>query len=264
MLRSLPLLSLLSSPKFLVSARLLGSRLLRSRLLGSRPLGSRPLGSRPLESRPLESRPLESRPLESRPLESRPLESRLLNLRLFEAKTLEARRSVPVLAAALATLTLAMATIACAAAAPPTPAPIPTSPPPAAARSNPPAGIGNSNGNGNINGGGDQEITPILATRVLDVGTQRVSFLLSGKKALIKAPEATVSATYLGNTDLGDTGLEGAAGDGEDRPGKPSEKPSGGNPAGYLSPVALRHPGSLQHRVQLRPPRPLAAGRYGG
>ena len=190
MLRSLPLLSLLSFPKFLVSARLLGSRLLGSR-----------------------------------PLESRPLESRLLNLRLFEAKTLEARRSVPVLAAALAALTLAMATIACAAAAPPTPAPIPTSLPPAAARSNPPAGIGNSNGNGNINGGGGQEITPILATRVLDVGTQRVSFLLSGKKALIKAPEATVSATYLGNTDLGDTGLEGAAGDGEDAPANPPKNP---------------------------------------
>ena len=165
MLHSLPLLSLLSSPKFLVSARLLGSR---------------------------------------------PLESRLLNLRLFEAKTLVARRPVPVLAAALAALTLAMATIACATAAPPTPAPIPTSLPPAAARFNPPAGIGNSND------GGGQEITPILATRVLDVGTQRVSFLLSGKKALIKAPEATVSATYLGNTEL-----EGAAGAGEGAPANP-------------------------------------------
>ena len=162
MLHSLPPLLLLSSPKFLVSARLLGSR--------------------------------------------------LLNLRLFEAKTLAARRPVPVLAAALAALTLAMATIACAA-APPTPAPIPTSLPPAAARSNPPAGIGNSNGNSNSNGGGGQEITPILATRVLDVGTQRVSFLLSGKKALIKAPEATVSATYLGDTEL-----EGAAGGGETTP----------------------------------------------
>lgn len=169
MLHSLPLLSLLSSPKFLVSARLLGSR---------------------------------------------PLESRLLNLRLFEAKTLVARRPVPVLAAALAALTLAMATIACAAAAPPTPAPIPTSLPPAAARFNPPAGIGNSND------GGGQEITPILATRVLDVGTQRVSFLLSGKKALIKAPEATVSATYLG-----DTGLEGAAGVGEGAPANPPTSP---------------------------------------
>ena len=189
MLHSLPLLSLLSSPKFLISARLLGSR-----------------------------------PLESRPLGSRPLGSRLLNLRLFEAKTLAARRSVPVLAAALAALTLAMATIACAAAAPPTPAPIPTSLPPAAARSNPPAGIGNSNG------GGGQEITPILATRVLDVGTQRVSFLLSGKKALIKAPEATVSATYLGNTYLGNTylgntELEGAAGAGEDAPANPPTNP---------------------------------------
>ena len=164
MLHSLPLLSLLSSPKFLISARLMGSR--------------------------------------------------LLNLGLFEAKTLVARRSVPVLAAALAALTLAMATIACAAAAPPTPAPIPTSLPPAAARSNPPAGIGNNNG------GGGQEITPILATRVLDVGTQRVSFLLSGKKALIKAPEATVSATYLG-----DTGLEGAAGAGEGASANPPTSP---------------------------------------
>ena len=174
MLHSLPLLSLLSSPKFLISARLLGSR---------------------------------------------PLGSRLLKLRLFEAKTLGARRSVPVLVAALAALTLAMATIACAAAAPPTPAPIPTSLPPAATRSDPPAGIGNSNGNGNSNGGGP-EITPILATRVLDVGTQRVSFLLSGKKALIKAPEATVSATYLG-----DTGLEGAAGVGEGAPANPPTSP---------------------------------------
>ena len=157
MLHSLPLLLLPSSPRFLISARLLGSR--------------------------------------------------LLNLRLSEAKTVGARRSVPVLAAALAALTLAIATIACAAAAPPAPAPTSTSLPPAAARSNLPAGIGDSNG------AGGQEITPILATRVLDVGTQRVSFLLSGKKALIKAPEATVSATYLGDTEL-----EGAAGGGETTP----------------------------------------------
>ena len=171
MLHSLPLLSLLSllsSPKFLVSARLLGSR---------------------------------------------PLGSMLLKLRLFEAKTLVARRSVPVLAAALAALTLAIATIACAAAAPPAPAPTSTSLPPAATRSDPPAGIGNSNGGG-------PEITPILATRVLDVGTQRVSFLLSGKKALIKAPEATVSATYLGDTEL-----EGAAGVGEGAPANPPTSP---------------------------------------
>ena len=140
-------------------------------------------------------------------ISARSLGSRLLNLRLSEAKTVGARRSVPVLAAALAALTLAIATIACAAAAPPAPAPTSTSLPPAAARSNPPAGVGNSNGDGG------QEITPILATRVLDVGTQRVSFLLSGKKALIKAPEATVSATYLGDTEL-----EGAAGGGETTP----------------------------------------------
>ena len=147
-------------------------------------------------------------------ISARSLGSRLLNLRSSEAKTVGARRSVPVLAAALATLTLAIATIACAAAAPPAPAPTSTSLPPAAARSNPPAGVGDSNGDGG------QEITPILATRVLDVGTQRVSFLLSGKKALIKAPEATVSATYLGDTEL-----EGAAGAGEGAPANPPTNP---------------------------------------
>ena len=44
-------------------------------------------------------------------------------------------------------------------------------------------------------GGG---IKPILATTVLNPGEQRVAFLLVGERAIIKAPEATVTATYLG------------------------------------------------------------------
>ena len=45
---------------------------------------------------------------------------------------------------------------------------------------------------------GGEDINPILATTILNPGEQRVSFLLVGKKAIIKAPEATVTATYLG------------------------------------------------------------------
>ena len=41
-------------------------------------------------------------------------------------------------------------------------------------------------------------IEPILATTVLNPGKQRVSFLLAGEKAIIKAPTATVTATFLG------------------------------------------------------------------
>ena len=44
----------------------------------------------------------------------------------------------------------------------------------------------------------DEAIMPILATTQLRVGTQRVSFLLATAQALIKAPEATVSSTFLG------------------------------------------------------------------
>ncbi|MFQ6028365.1 MAG: hypothetical protein ACE5Q6_12805 [Dehalococcoidia bacterium] len=47
----------------------------------------------------------------------------------------------------------------------------------------------------------EDSINPILATTVLEPGTQRVSFLLVGKKALIKAPEAQVTAIYLGEGD---------------------------------------------------------------
>ena len=39
---------------------------------------------------------------------------------------------------------------------------------------------------------------PILATTQLNVGTQRVSFLLATSQSLVKAPVATVSSTFLG------------------------------------------------------------------
>ena len=45
---------------------------------------------------------------------------------------------------------------------------------------------------------GGEDINPILATTILNPGEQRVSFLLVGKKAIIKAPEAAVTAAYLG------------------------------------------------------------------
>ena len=41
-------------------------------------------------------------------------------------------------------------------------------------------------------------VKPILATTVLRVGDQRVAFLLTTDKHLIKTPEATVSSIYLG------------------------------------------------------------------
>lgn len=47
----------------------------------------------------------------------------------------------------------------------------------------------------------EETITPILATTLLNPGEQRVSFLLAGERAIIKAPEAAVTATYLGEGD---------------------------------------------------------------
>ena len=41
-------------------------------------------------------------------------------------------------------------------------------------------------------------ISPILATTLLRTGTQRVSFLLTTPDALVKAPEVTVTTTFLG------------------------------------------------------------------
>ena len=42
------------------------------------------------------------------------------------------------------------------------------------------------------------EVMPVLATTQLQLGTQRVSFLLATTQSLVKAPEATVSSTFLG------------------------------------------------------------------
>jgi hypothetical protein len=39
------------------------------------------------------------------------------------------------------------------------------------------------------------EITPILGTTALRVGTQRVAFLLEGRTALVTMPEVEVTAT---------------------------------------------------------------------
>ncbi len=44
-------------------------------------------------------------------------------------------------------------------------------------------------------------ISPILATTLLRTGTQRVSFLLTTPDALVKAPEVTVTTTFLGQGD---------------------------------------------------------------
>ena len=44
-------------------------------------------------------------------------------------------------------------------------------------------------------------IEPILATTVLEVGEQRVAFLLTTSEGLIKEPESTVTSVYLGEGD---------------------------------------------------------------
>ena len=111
---------------------------------------------------------------------------------------------VPVFAVVLLTLVAA-----CSSAAPPEPLPtatkVPTTQPtapavptviPAATQASVPEPASNPS----IPPAYSDEIKPILATKILDVGAQRVSFLLSGKKALIKAPEATVTSTYLGDS----------------------------------------------------------------
>ena len=46
-------------------------------------------------------------------------------------------------------------------------------------------------------------IQPILATNVLNPGVQRVAFLLAGPRAIIKAPEVSVAASYLGDAQAG-------------------------------------------------------------
>lgn len=83
---------------------------------------------------------------------------------------------------AIAALTIALV-IACSPSATPTVAPEPTSAP-----ADPTA------------------ITPIVATTVLEVGEQRLAFLLTTSKGLIKSPSAMVTPVYLdGNGALGTT-----------------------------------------------------------
>lgn len=126
-------------------------------------------------------------------------------LRLLPAALLALRRRwlLPVLcrlparrrAAPAATLTLAALLLACGAAAPspseslPTPTPTLTPIPPAAAPS--PARL--------IPAESPDAVNPILATKTLETGRQRVAFLLVGQKALIKTPTAKVTARYLGD-----------------------------------------------------------------
>ncbi len=105
---------------------------------------------------------------------------------------------------AVVLLLVVMAALGCAAAAPETASrPLPASPAaepvveptsPEPASSGAPAGRRPS---GNPMAG-EGDINPILATTILNPGVQRVSFLLVGKKAIIKAPEAAVTATYQG------------------------------------------------------------------
>ena len=54
------------------------------------------------------------------------------------------------------------------------------------------------------------EIKTILATTVLRVGSQRVSFLLTTSESLIKAPQATVTSVFLGSGEA--TGQRKTAG----------------------------------------------------
>ena len=46
-------------------------------------------------------------------------------------------------------------------------------------------------------------LKPILATTVLHVGPQRVSFLLTTPDSLVKVPEATVTSVFLGDGQAG-------------------------------------------------------------
>ena len=86
----------------------------------------------------------------------------------------------------------------CAASAPaPTATPEPTAVPATEVPQQAPTAVSPAAPAGNPFAGGD-EINPILATTILNPGEQRVSFLLVGKKAIIKAPEAAVTATYQG------------------------------------------------------------------
>ncbi len=93
----------------------------------------------------------------------------------------------------------------CATAAPePSPASEPAPPVVSAAPEPPAASAPSTNAPSGNPMTGDGDINSILATTILNPGEQRVSFLLVGKKAIIKAPEAAITATYLGQGDVPD------------------------------------------------------------
>lgn len=114
---------------------------------------------------------------------------RLLPAGLFAAGrwwTIAARRrAIPA-----ATLTLAALLIACGGDAPSRSESVPTATPTAAAAPTPARLVPASR---------PDAVNPILATKTLEVGRQRVAFLLVGQKALIKLPTAEVAAVYLGD-----------------------------------------------------------------
>ena len=97
----------------------------------------------------------------------------------------------------------AMAALGCAAAAPePTSGPEPAASAVEAVKEPPSPGPASSGAPTGSRPGnpmaGEEDINPILATTILNPGEQRVSFLLVGKKAIIKASEASVAAIYQG------------------------------------------------------------------
>jgi len=56
---------------------------------------------------------------------------------------------------------------------------------------------------GNVSYG---QLEPILATKALRVGTQRVAFLLVTSQSLVRAPEATVTSSFLdGSGEMSET-----------------------------------------------------------
>lgn len=121
---------------------------------------------------------------------------RLLPAALFTLRR-RCRQTARRPAAPAATLTIAALLLACGGPAPspsesvptPTPTPIPA-PTPASAAAPSPARL--------IPAESPDAVNPILATKTLETGRQRVAFLLVGQKALIKTPTAAVTARYLG------------------------------------------------------------------
>ena len=108
-------------------------------------------------------------------------------------RRLSAMRGIAAVLAISIVATIAL--VACAAAAPePAATPVPTAAPTPAPEARADA---------------SSKIEPILATTVLNPGEQRVAFLMVGEKSIIKAPEAGVSAMYVGDGE--GTGQEARA-----------------------------------------------------